>query len=383
MTINKKWISDISRYNTGIVNIHIIYIIYDINTFSLTRICGFYDPNIFLWVVLLEFLIMCVKFSELIRKNVSVGYEIEILLSILFLHADHIVTKSIFSRDFVTLREMIDLLIFIETFVEVALAWTGWPKDIPLVRLSMTETVCFEDGSQQFIIKTEHFIEKLGIFNMVRFLTMIPARTEIWMGWDHLIFFHIFELNHFIFSRFAITIDCTGGSRGTSIEKAIPWWRRCSSCGLFRKWGPLWRAWSYPTHSPWICGTWAVLSRGFIFEIFNLREYLIEAPLALFLLDKWLGDHKCSLFINEVRSTNSTRNCAVYAIPLSFKIGLNLFQSVQCAHLLLRTYNGALWRNTPFFLSWPRVGRLVCRGIPSVMSTVSIIYEFHKNDSYC
>jgi hypothetical protein len=48
MTVNKKWISDISGYNTGIVNIYIIYIIYDVNTFSLTRICGFYDPNIFL-----------------------------------------------------------------------------------------------------------------------------------------------------------------------------------------------------------------------------------------------------------------------------------------------------------------------------------------------
>jgi hypothetical protein len=56
---------------------------------------------------------------------------------------------------------------------------------------------------------------------------------------------------------------------------------------------------------------------------------------------------------------------------LSFKIRLNLFQSVQCAHLLLRTYNGALWGNTPFILSWPRVSCLVRRRIPSIMSTVS------------
>jgi hypothetical protein len=54
--------------------------------------------------MLFEFLVMCIKFSKLIGKNVSVGYEIEILLSILFLHADHIVTKSIFSCDFVTLK---------------------------------------------------------------------------------------------------------------------------------------------------------------------------------------------------------------------------------------------------------------------------------------
>jgi hypothetical protein len=65
---------------------------------------------------------MRIKFSELIWKNVGVRDEIEILLSILFLHSDHIVTKSIFSCNFITLREMIDLLIFIEALIEVALA---------------------------------------------------------------------------------------------------------------------------------------------------------------------------------------------------------------------------------------------------------------------
>jgi len=72
--------------------------------------------------VLLKFLIMGVKFTELIRKDVSVRYEIEILLSILFLHADHIVTKTIFSGDFITLREMVDFLVFIKTFIKVTLA---------------------------------------------------------------------------------------------------------------------------------------------------------------------------------------------------------------------------------------------------------------------
>jgi hypothetical protein len=57
------------------------------------------------------------------------------------------------------LREMIDLLIFIEALIEVALAWTRWPKDVPFMGLGMAEAVCFKDGSQQFIIKAEHFIE--------------------------------------------------------------------------------------------------------------------------------------------------------------------------------------------------------------------------------
>lgn len=86
--------------------------------------------------MLLEFLVVSVEIAKLVWKDVSVWHEIEILLAKLLLHADHIVTQSIFSSDFIALREMVDLLVLIEPFIEVALAAATAPKDVPFMALS-------------------------------------------------------------------------------------------------------------------------------------------------------------------------------------------------------------------------------------------------------
>lgn len=113
MTIDQQWISNISTDNASFININIINIINNINTFSLRRIGWLHYPNILLWIMLLQLLIMSIEISELIWKDISIRYEVEVLLSKLFLHSYHIVTKSVFLCDFITLRKVINFLVFI------------------------------------------------------------------------------------------------------------------------------------------------------------------------------------------------------------------------------------------------------------------------------
>jgi hypothetical protein len=83
--------------------------------------------------VLLQFLIVVVEVAEFVREDVCVRREVERTLAVSFLHAHHVEAKAVLASDFVTLRELVDLLVFVETFELVRLASTRTPKQVPLV----------------------------------------------------------------------------------------------------------------------------------------------------------------------------------------------------------------------------------------------------------
>ncbi len=68
---------------------------------------------------------MRVEVVELIRKDVSVGNEVELLPSEPFLHFHKVVAKTVLASNLVALREVVDLLKLVEPFVDVALAGAG------------------------------------------------------------------------------------------------------------------------------------------------------------------------------------------------------------------------------------------------------------------
>jgi len=72
--------------------------------------------------MLLKFLVMLVEFTKLIGEDVSVWHKVKLRLSKPLLHPHNIKAKSIFTGDFMTLREMINLLILIEAFIQITLA---------------------------------------------------------------------------------------------------------------------------------------------------------------------------------------------------------------------------------------------------------------------
>ena len=119
MTVNQQWVGNVLADDTSFIDIDIVNIIDKIDTSSLARICRFHDPDILLALVLLEFLVVIVKVTKLIGKNVGVWRKIKCTLAKSFLHSDDVEAESIFACDFVRLREVIDFLVLIQAFVLV------------------------------------------------------------------------------------------------------------------------------------------------------------------------------------------------------------------------------------------------------------------------
>jgi len=157
---------------------------------------------------------------------------------------------------------------------------------------------------------------------------MIATSTKIRMSWNHLIFFHIFESNTFIFSLSLIsiiwdTINATRGSRWRIVSKET------GICSItLASWGRFvesiytaCRASSRDTAS-WRSSGWPV---WVIFEFFQLSEYFVELSLSFLLLRVSLRNYESPFLINEIWSTNAPANRAINTIPLSLEVRLDLF----------------------------------------------------------
>ena len=72
MTVNQQWIGNIFADDTSFIDVDIVYVIYQIDTSPLARVCRLHNPDIFLALMLLKFLIVIVKVTEFVGKNVSV-----------------------------------------------------------------------------------------------------------------------------------------------------------------------------------------------------------------------------------------------------------------------------------------------------------------------
>jgi hypothetical protein len=129
--------------------------------------------------MLLQLLVMRIEITEFIWENVGIWDKVKVCLAIFLLHADHIIAKAVFSGNFVALREVIDFLVLIQAFIEIALAARRAPQNVPLMRLCVSEPVAFEDRSQKLVVKTQHFEQKLRILNVVRLLPVIATGAEI------------------------------------------------------------------------------------------------------------------------------------------------------------------------------------------------------------
>ena len=72
-----------------------------------------------------QLLIMSMEVVKLIRQDVGVRNEIKLRPTKSLLHLHIVETKSVFSGDLVTLREVVDALKFVQTFIEITFAGAG------------------------------------------------------------------------------------------------------------------------------------------------------------------------------------------------------------------------------------------------------------------
>ena len=85
--------------------------------------------------MLLQFLVVVVKVTEFVGEDVGVGTEIKSILAKPLLKPHNIEAESVLPGDLVALREVIELLVLVQTLILVALAGAGAPEDVPLVRV--------------------------------------------------------------------------------------------------------------------------------------------------------------------------------------------------------------------------------------------------------
>ena len=133
MTVDQQWIGDIFRNYAGLVHIDIINVINDVNTTALARVGGFNDPNILFRLMLLQLLVVVVEVAELVWQNVCVRAKVKRGLAETLLQPHDIEAKSILTSDLIRLREVVYLLVLVETFVLVAFAGARAPQNVPFM----------------------------------------------------------------------------------------------------------------------------------------------------------------------------------------------------------------------------------------------------------
>ena len=80
------------------------------------------DPDVLLAVMLLQLLVVLIELSEFVGQDIGIRHKIEMLLSESFLHSNDVEAESVFPRDLVTLRKVVNFLVLIEAFIQIALA---------------------------------------------------------------------------------------------------------------------------------------------------------------------------------------------------------------------------------------------------------------------
>jgi len=128
---------------------------------SLGGICGLDDPDVALWLRLSKFLVVGVEVMKFVWQDIGIRNEVILTAAKSLLHLDIVVAKSIFPGNLIALREVIDLLILVKALILVALARTGAPEEIPLMRVRRGETMLLKHRPAQFIVESDHFEQQL------------------------------------------------------------------------------------------------------------------------------------------------------------------------------------------------------------------------------
>ena len=96
---------------------HLLFRTYDVDSLALGRVMRLNNPHVdlFLGAQAVE---VRVKVSKLIRKDVRVGQDVEVLLAETFLHLNNVFTQAVFTRELIRHREVVYFLEFTHGLVE-------------------------------------------------------------------------------------------------------------------------------------------------------------------------------------------------------------------------------------------------------------------------
>ena len=112
-----------------------------------------------------------------------------------------------------TLRKVIDFLVFVEALVQVALAAAGAPQDVPFMALGCSESGGFKYGSRQLVVEPEHLEEELAALDVMTPLVSVELHGIFY----HLLFGDILK-HQKVGLAFVAIVFCLSQSRARAIE---------------------------------------------------------------------------------------------------------------------------------------------------------------------
>ena len=102
---------------------------------------------------------MVVECFVLVRQDVSIRDNVKGIFAETFLHLHHIEAESVLPGNFVTGWEVINLLVFVQSFIQITLTARRAPQNIPFMTLCIVKLIGFKQRSNQFGISSQYFVE--------------------------------------------------------------------------------------------------------------------------------------------------------------------------------------------------------------------------------
>lgn len=195
---------------------------------------------------------------------------------------------------------MIDLLVFIETFIKIGLAWNTDPEHVPVMRISVGEALCLKDWPYKHRLALDEFIRELWVISRCSSWVIVTLSRcidklffcdwlegkVVWMRW------HVFLLYK---------------------HRWLPFRSLCRSTGLAARFTVL--------HLLNLSSTELNLIKS--------KKHVTEILWSFFFLLLLIRYREVSLWIQDKRGSRSPWVSAVNALPLRFLIGLELEQSLK------------------------------------------------------
>lgn len=173
--------------------------------------------------------------------------------------------------------------------------------------LSRRKTVVFNNSSDHFVIKADHFVEKFWVFNVIAFLIAVVGQSAR----NQLFFSNVLESQKFTCILILTVVKVVTSVTCLRIKSSITW-----------NWGSI--------------GWWSVVccrhgrtqTRPFFFQFLQFYKDFCHCFLAFFFKYCCFTYSNWSFTITEIRSAWLAWNLAVYPMPVLLEVVLNAFKSI-------------------------------------------------------
>jgi hypothetical protein len=110
---------------------------------------------------------MAEEVTVLVWENVGVRNEVVIVAAELLLSLHVIKAQSVLSCDFIRLREVVESLELVQTFVNISFATAASPEQVPLVRLSVREPISLAKRPNKLGVSLQDFVEHFVVIDVI------------------------------------------------------------------------------------------------------------------------------------------------------------------------------------------------------------------------